>query len=158
MAEPIRVLVLEDSPEDAELMILGLQDVGFEPVWSRVERAAEFLAALTPPTDVILADFSLPQFSGLLALNLLKGRGIDIPFIVVTGHDLHDLVAHLVGPEHRRIPTACFLNKSAQCLAHQPGLFANVNIADVAFQLVLGRQCGNRVHHNQLDALLDHLA
>jgi hypothetical protein len=82
---PIRVLYVEDSPADAELVELELRRAGLEPTGSRVDNEASYLAALDPDLDVILADFSLPGFSGTRALDLLKSRDLDIPFIVVSG-------------------------------------------------------------------------
>ena len=85
MAIPLRVLILEDRPADAELMVHELRRAGFEPVWERVETEADYLAHLDPALDIILADYSLPQFDGLRALHLLQERGLDIPFIIVSG-------------------------------------------------------------------------
>lgn len=85
MATPIRVLILEDQPDDAELMLLALQRAGFEPDWLRVDSEPEYLASLATKPDLVLADYTLPQFDGLRALKLLQERQLDIPFILVTG-------------------------------------------------------------------------
>ena len=85
MSTPLRVLVLEDRPEDADLMIHALRKADFDPAWERVESEPEFLAHLVAELDLILADYALPQFDALRALGLLKESGLDIPFIVVTG-------------------------------------------------------------------------
>ena len=85
MGVPLKLLMLEDRPVDAELLLFELQDAGYEPDWQRVDAEADYLAALDENPDVILADFSLPQFTALRALYLLKERHLDIPFIVVTG-------------------------------------------------------------------------
>ena len=66
-------------------MVLQLTDEGFQPAWQRVQTEADYLAALETPPDLILADWSLPQFSGLRALQLMNTRGLDIPFIIVSG-------------------------------------------------------------------------
>ena len=92
MPTPLRVLVLEDRPADAELMVHELRRAGFEPDWRRVETEPDYLAYLDPALDVILADYRLPQFNALRALQLLQERQLDIPFIVVTG-SLGDEVA-----------------------------------------------------------------
>jgi signal transduction histidine kinase len=81
----LRVLIVEDRPSDAELLVHTLRRAGFEPEWTRVETQAEYLAHLDPIIDIILADYNLPQFSGLEALRLLQERGLSIPFIVITG-------------------------------------------------------------------------
>lgn len=85
MSAPLRVLILEDAPADAQLMLEELRHAGSEAVWQRVETEAEYLACLDPVLDLILADYVLPQFDALRALRLLQERGLDIPFIVVTG-------------------------------------------------------------------------
>jgi signal transduction histidine kinase len=82
---PLYVLILEDRADDAALMLDELRRAGFAPDWKRVETAAAYLEALKSPLDVILADYSLPQFDALTALRLLQGHELDIPFIVVTG-------------------------------------------------------------------------
>jgi PAS domain S-box-containing protein/putative nucleotidyltransferase with HDIG domain len=81
---PLRVLIVEDQPDHAELMALGLRHAGFAPQWQRVETEAEYLAHLTPLPDLILSDYALPEFGAARALELLKDRGLDIPFIVVS--------------------------------------------------------------------------
>ncbi len=85
MTTPLRVLVVEDRASDAELMLHTLRQDGFEPDWQRVEAEPEYLAALETPPDLILADWSLPQFGGLRALQLMRARGQDIPFVIVSG-------------------------------------------------------------------------
>ena len=85
MSTPLSVLILEDRPADADLMVLELEGAGFEPRWKRVDTEDDYLANLDLYVDVILADYLMPQFDGLKALKLLQERGLDIPFIVVTG-------------------------------------------------------------------------
>ncbi|HEV8715028.1 MAG TPA: ATP-binding protein [Candidatus Binatia bacterium] len=84
MLTPLRVLILEDRPEDAELVLHELHRAGFDPSWQRVDTEADYLARLQGDLEVILADYSLPQFDALRALQLLQERDLDIPFIVVT--------------------------------------------------------------------------
>ena len=85
MPRPLRVLILEDRPEDCDLMLHELRREGFEPAWQRVESEASYVARLTPDLDVILADYSLPGFDAVRALHRLKDRGLDVPFIVLSG-------------------------------------------------------------------------
>ncbi len=85
MNKALRILLLEDSAADAELNLEELRSAGFDPQWQRVETEADFLAALDTSPDLILADRSLPRFDGLSALKLLRERGLDIPFILVSG-------------------------------------------------------------------------
>ena len=82
----IRVLMVEDSEDDALLIIRNLKKGGYEPVYERVETAAEMKKALKEKQwDIILCDYSLPKFSGPSAIALLKKTNIDIPLIMVTG-------------------------------------------------------------------------
>jgi PAS domain S-box-containing protein len=86
MARPLRVLVIEDNEDDAALMLRELQRGGYEPVTRRVETPAAMQHALQQETwDVVLADWSLPQFSALFALEMIKSNGLDLPFIIVSG-------------------------------------------------------------------------
>lgn len=82
---PLRMLILEDRPEDAELMLYELRKAGFQPDAHRVDTEADFQAQLAAIPDFILADYSLPQYGARQALQYLQERGLDIPFIVVTG-------------------------------------------------------------------------
>jgi len=81
----LRVLLLEDHPDDAELVIEQLRQAGFDLTWELVSTADAYERALETAPDVILADYNLPQFGALPALELLKKRGADIPFIIVSG-------------------------------------------------------------------------
>jgi len=85
MEEPLRLLIVEDSQDDADLIVLRLKKDGFKVDWQRVETEAEYQSALDLLLDIIIADYSLPQFSGLKALEYLKERGLDIPFILMSG-------------------------------------------------------------------------
>lgn len=85
MSETLRVLIIEDDPLDADLMVRELERAGYSPAWERVETGAEYLTALGRAPDVILSDSSLPMFDGLEALDVLQTRGLDIPFILVSG-------------------------------------------------------------------------
>ncbi len=83
---PLRILVLEDNPLDTELMLRELRRAGFEdPEWLRVDSEEDYLDHLHADLDIILSDFEMPQFNGLRALELLKERGFDIPFILISG-------------------------------------------------------------------------
>jgi PAS domain S-box-containing protein len=85
MTTPLHLLILEDRPSDAELTLRELRRAGFAPVWRRVETEADYLAALDPALDLILADYSMPQFDAPRALDLLRERELNIPFIIVSG-------------------------------------------------------------------------
>jgi diguanylate cyclase (GGDEF)-like protein len=79
------VLILEDREQDAELMVHELRRAGFDPQWQRVDTEGDFLAHLNQELDVVLADYSLPQFDAQRALEHLQKRGLDVPFIIVSG-------------------------------------------------------------------------
>jgi PAS domain S-box-containing protein len=85
LGTPLRVLILEDREADAELMLHELRQNGFEPEWQRVDTEPEYCAALETIPDLVLADFNLPEYDGIRALEDLKKRGQDIPFVLVSG-------------------------------------------------------------------------
>jgi signal transduction histidine kinase/CheY-like chemotaxis protein len=87
MATPLRVLILEDQPDDAELIRRELRLAGFELDAQFADNEAAYLARLdTPPApEMILSDYYLADFNALRALSLLQAGGLDIPFIVVSG-------------------------------------------------------------------------
>jgi two-component system, cell cycle sensor histidine kinase and response regulator CckA len=83
--QELRVLLLEDRPSDAELIVYELERADFILDWTRVDTEPAFAAALSPSLDVILSDYHMPAFSAPRALELLRERGFDVPFIVVSG-------------------------------------------------------------------------
>ncbi len=86
MGKPLRVLLVEDSENDALLLLQQLRRGGYKPVHKRVYTAAAMSAALDEQSwDVVISDFVMPQFDGLAALSLLKQKGLDMPFIIVSG-------------------------------------------------------------------------
>jgi PAS domain S-box-containing protein len=86
MKQPLRVLHLEDSPADAELIRETLADGGLECEVIRVDTRQDFADALEQSRfDVVLADYTLPAFDGLSALAIVKETCPDVPFIFVTG-------------------------------------------------------------------------
>lgn len=96
MAIPLHVLILEDSISDAELIAHALRTAGFDPLWVRVETEDEYVASLHVGLDLILADYTLPQFNALDALRLLKARDLDIPFIVITGTVSEEVISEVI--------------------------------------------------------------
>jgi signal transduction histidine kinase len=81
----LRVLHLEDAELDHELMKAHLKRGGLSAEVRRIDSEAAFLAAIKEDWDVVVSDFNLPGFSGLVALDLLKVSGRDLPFILVSG-------------------------------------------------------------------------
>lgn len=82
----VRILIVEDSEDDALLMLHHIKKGNYDIQYERIE-TAEKMAALLRDTswDIVLSDYSMPHFSGLDALSLLKESGLDIPFIVISG-------------------------------------------------------------------------
>jgi len=86
MKPSLHVLLVEDSDDDAQLLILELTRGGHKVVAKRVETADALRAALAEGSwQVVLCDFTLPHFSGAAALRIVKESGIDLPFIYVSG-------------------------------------------------------------------------
>jgi two-component system, cell cycle sensor histidine kinase and response regulator CckA len=85
MTTPLNILIVEDSQDDADLIVAELRRAGFAPNWKRVELEADFLAEIKKLPDIILSDYSMPQFSGLRAAELLQQSGFNIPFILISG-------------------------------------------------------------------------
>ena len=85
-AQSIRILLVEDVESDARLSLLQLKEAGVNCISQRVESEPAFRRALAEFTpDIILSDFSLPQFDGLSALEVAREVSPDIPFIFVSG-------------------------------------------------------------------------
>ncbi|MBF0588087.1 MAG: response regulator [Magnetococcales bacterium] len=83
---PLKVLVVEDSPDDAELVVHALHQGGFDTDWFRVECADAMRTALAEQSwDLVISDDHLPGFAGSAALAVLGNSRLDIPFIVVSG-------------------------------------------------------------------------
>jgi PAS domain S-box-containing protein len=86
MNTPLRVLMVEDSENDAGLIIRRLQQAGYDLVHERVETADAMRTALAQTDwDIVLADYRMPHFSASAALEILQASGRDLPFIIVSG-------------------------------------------------------------------------
>jgi DNA-binding NtrC family response regulator len=86
MALLLRVLIVEDSRDDTELMARFLKLNGYEVSFEQVSSAAACKSALDREVwDIVIADYALPGFSGLEALEICKKFGLDLPFIIVSG-------------------------------------------------------------------------
>ena len=92
MAVPIRLLLIEDSEDDAQLLLRELARGGYQPAHERVATEAGLAAALDRQEwDLVIGDHSMPGFSGIAALLLVRGRGLDVPFICVSGTITEDM-------------------------------------------------------------------
>ena len=85
MKETMRLLIAEDNPLDAELMVRELRRANVEIEWNRVETEEAFRESLCEDIDLILSDYDMPQFDGLRALRILRESGLDVPLILVSG-------------------------------------------------------------------------
>jgi len=86
MNKPLRVLLVEDSEDDAQLVLRALKRADYDLTWLRVETAEAMQQALAERTwDVVLSDHAMPHFSAPAALELLKATGQDVPFLIVSG-------------------------------------------------------------------------
>jgi PAS domain S-box-containing protein len=86
MKKPLRLLIIEDSEDDVLFLVRALKSGGYDPIYERVETAGAMKAALARSKwDILVADYIMPRFSGLEALQILKGTGLDMPFIIVSG-------------------------------------------------------------------------
>ena len=84
--KPIRVLIIEDSEADTELLLRELRRGGYTPEFERVETPDQLKTALAGQSwDLIISDYAMPRFDGLQALKLTQEKGVDVPFIIVSG-------------------------------------------------------------------------
>src|SRR5258705_12135376 len=92
MKQPLRVLLIEDSEDDALLLLRQLKRAGYDIVHQCVESAEDVKAALDRELwDIVISDFAMPAFSGLDALRIVQERGVDIPFLLVSGQIGEDM-------------------------------------------------------------------
>ena len=85
MTTPLNALLVEDSEDDAALLVIELEKNGFDLKWKRVETEADYRASLDGEINIIFSDFTLPQFSTMRALELLQESKLDVPFVIVSG-------------------------------------------------------------------------
>jgi signal transduction histidine kinase len=86
MSTPLRLLLVEDSEDDAMQLLRELRRSGFDVTHTRVETPEAFSRALEQGAwEVIIADYALPRFDGLAAFAQVQQRGLDVPFLIVSG-------------------------------------------------------------------------
>lgn len=86
MEKPLQILIVEDNPDDADLLVRELHRAEFHFEWKRVDTEDAFVAALAEEPDLVLSDYDMPRFSGLRALELLREKTtLEIPFIILSG-------------------------------------------------------------------------
>lgn len=86
MKHPLRLLLIEDSEDDAELLLAEIEKTGFDVTHQRVESAKGVIDALaTNQWDVVISDYNMPQFNGIAALEIVRQHDPDIPFLITSG-------------------------------------------------------------------------
>ncbi len=102
MGKPLRVLLVEDSEDDAVLLLRALARDGYQPTCTRVDNAPAMRAALAEGGwDIVLSDYNMPRFSAEAALGILRETGLDLPFIILSGVvQAEDVVALLKRGAH----------------------------------------------------------
>jgi DNA-binding NtrC family response regulator len=86
MRTPLRVLIVEDNDDDAQLVLVRLRRAGYEPDYVRVDSKDSLLKALQRlDWQIVISDYAMPGFSGLEALHILRKYDPNIPFILVSG-------------------------------------------------------------------------
>jgi PAS domain S-box-containing protein len=83
--EPVRLVLVEDSDDDAELVLQELRRSGFDVTVRRVQTAPALEASLAEPCDIVLCDYTMPQLDAPTALEIVRRFSADVPFIVVSG-------------------------------------------------------------------------
>lgn len=175
MCPQLRVLIVEDRENDALLMLRELRRAGFEAVWKRVAARQAFLAAIQQEVwDIILADYSLPQYSGVEALAAARDLIPDIPFVIVSGAigeetavatmkaGADDFVLKqslsrlgpVVARELRDVSVQRARRQAEQKLKERDALFRSVieNVSDLIF--ILDREGGIRYHSPSVSRVL----
>ncbi|MDB5214580.1 MAG: Sensory box histidine kinase/response regulator [Myxococcaceae bacterium] len=84
-AEPLRLLLVEDSDDDAALVLRELKRSHFELVWERVQTAPDLESILAKSWDIVLCDYTMPHLDAPTALDIVRKHSADMPFIVVSG-------------------------------------------------------------------------
>src|SRR5260221_650447 len=132
MKTSLRALIVEDSEFDAQMMVSMLRKGGYDVATERVETESGLKAALEKASwDIILADYNLPEFNALGALQVLQKSGLDLPFIIVSGGIGEDIAveamkagAHdylMKGNLNRLLPAVEGEQREATNRAGQPG-------------------------------------
>jgi PAS domain S-box-containing protein len=96
MPDPLQILIAEDNPADAKLIVRALHKAGFKFDHRVVDSEEAYRELLHPGLDIILSDFEIPQFGALRALEVLKERNLEIPFIIISGTIGEDLAVEVM--------------------------------------------------------------
>ena len=85
MNTPLRILIVDDSPLDAELLVLTLKRLGFAPNWTVTDNAAGLTAALAERPEIVFTDCNMGQFDAGDVLGLVRAQAPMVPVVVVSG-------------------------------------------------------------------------
>jgi CheY-like chemotaxis protein len=86
MSTPLRLLIVEDNDDDAQLLLIKLRHAGYSPESLRVDSENKLRDALQDDDwQIVVSDYAMPGFSGLEALRILREQDKDTPFILVSG-------------------------------------------------------------------------
>ena len=86
MSLPLHLLMVEDSEDDAQLLLRELKRGGYAVQYQRIELAEDMNRLLREDSwDLVISDYSMPRFNALQALEILKASGLDLPFIIISG-------------------------------------------------------------------------
>jgi PAS domain S-box-containing protein len=120
MSETLRVLVVEDSVNDTFFIVRELQRGGFQVKFERVETAADMQAALEKQQwDLVISDYSMPQFGGVAALAVFQQAGLDIPFIIVSGVIGEDIAVEMMKAGAHYYVTKNWLNRLPEAVKQE---------------------------------------
>jgi CheY-like chemotaxis protein len=81
----LKLLIADDNPDDATLVARALKRAGFDVEWRRVDEEADFARAL-PGVELVICDFSMPKFSPVRALEVIRECGLATPLLLVSGN------------------------------------------------------------------------
>lgn len=141
MAEPLHLLIVEDSEDDALLVIRELRKAGLEPEYRRVDSSDTLQAALDDGTwDIVITDHNLPEFGSKAVIRQVRQSGLDLPLIIVSGS---------IGED-----TAVAAMKSG---AHDYIMKGNLSRLVPAIEREL-REAKNRASHRAAQKTIQHLA
>lgn len=97
IGEYLKILIIEDSEDDTELLLHEIKKGGYNPTYVRVETANGMIESLNEQTwDFIIADYRLPDFSAPEALKVLQESGLDLPFIIISGKVEDDVAVEVL--------------------------------------------------------------
>ncbi|HEX7046365.1 MAG TPA: EAL domain-containing protein [Gammaproteobacteria bacterium] len=112
---PIRTLIVEDVEDDASLLVLALKRSGFDPSFMRVDNRDDLVAALDQEWDIVFSDYTMPEFDGMDALEVVRERREDLPFIFISGTIGEDRAVeavksgaqdYVIKGQYKRLPVA----------------------------------------------------